>query len=176
MRNKQLTVSVDHVQHGGSVVLEQCEKVLAGGRPAGRIPVRRYDVNGTVTTVFPFQQRADHRSVRGRRPGIDVRRAATKVVAGADTALLMLLLLMVVVGLMVVVVVVMVVRVVREFQAGVASVQRILDGPLLLSAGRRQAGVGAGPQHVAVVIVHRLGRMLTRRASGGSAAVTRASF
>ncbi|KAE9534456.1 hypothetical protein AGLY_008546 [Aphis glycines] len=72
-----------------------------------------------------------------------------------------------VVGVMVVVVVMMVVRVVREFQAGVASVQRILDGPLLLSAGRRQAGVGAGPQHVAVVIVHRLGRMLTRRASGG---------
>jgi len=91
--------------------------------------------------------------------------------------LLLLLLLMMVVGVMVVVVVVvMVVRVVREFQAGVASVQRILDGPLLLSAGRRQAGVGAGPQHVAVVIVHRLGRMLTRRASGGSAAVTRASF
>lgn len=160
--------------------MEQCEKVLAGGSPAGRIPVRGYDVDGTVTTVFPFQQRADHRSVRGRRPGIDVRRAATKVVTGADTALLMLLLLlllmMMVVGVMVVVEVVMVVRMVREFQAGVASVQRILDGPLLLSAGRRQAGVGAGPQHVAVVIVHRLGRMLTRRASGGSAAVTRASF
>jgi len=66
--------------------------------------------------------------------------------------------------------------VVCELQTGVAPVQRVLDNPLWLATGRRQAGVGAGPQHVAVVVVHRLGRMLTRRASGGGAAVPRASF
>lgn len=75
-----------------------------------------------------------------------------------------------------VVMVLVVVRVVRELQTGVAPVQRVLDNPLWLATGRRQAGVGAGPQHVAVVVVHRLGRMLTRRASGGGAAVPRASF
>jgi len=127
-----------------------------------------------VTAVFPFQQWADHRPVGGRGPGVDVRRAAAKVVAGGDASLLMVLLLLLL--LVVVMVVVVVVRVVCELQTGVAPVQRVLDGPLRLSAGRRQAGVGARPQHVAVVVVHRLGSMLTRRASGGGAAVPRASF
>jgi hypothetical protein len=34
-----VTVSIDHVQHGGPVVLKQREEVLASGRAAGRIPV-----------------------------------------------------------------------------------------------------------------------------------------
>lgn len=125
-----------------------------------------------MTAIFPFQQWADHRPVGSRGPGIDVRRTAAKVVASGDAALLMGLLLLAVV----MVVMMVVVRVVCELQTGVAPVQRVLDGPLWLSTDRRQAGVGAGPQHVAVVVVHRLGRMLTRRASGGGAAVPRASL
>lgn len=73
------------------------------------------------------------------------------------------------------------VRVVRELQARVAPVERILDRPLLLACGR-QPGVGTGAQHVAAVVVHRLRRMLTGRTSAAvagtaaGAAVSRASF
>lgn len=93
---------------------------------------------------------------------------------------MVLLLLMVVMLLLLLELMLMMliaVRVVRELQARVASVERVLDRPLLLARGR-QTSVGAGAQHVVAVVVHRLRRMLTGRTSAAvaGAAVSRASF
>lgn len=146
--------------------MEHGKKVFTGGRSAGRVPVRSYDIYGTVAAVFAFQQRTDERTIRGRGPGVDVGRTSTKVTSAAAVVIMVLLLLL---RLLMVIV-----RMVRKLQAGVAPVQRVWVRPLL--SRRRQTGVGPGSQHVAVVIVHRLGRMLTRRTSGGGGAVPRASF
>jgi len=113
--------------------LEQGEEVLAGGSSTGRIPVRSDDVYRTVAAVFAFQQRTNERTVR--RPGIDVRRAAAKMSAAVVVMVVLLLLVMVVL------MVLMEIRMmVREFQARVAPVQRVLNRSLL--SRRRQAGVG----------------------------------
>lgn len=122
-----------------------------------------------MTAVFTFQQRTDDRS-----PGIDISRAAAKVSAAADVVVVIMLLLVVQVQVLVVVVLlVMIIRMmVGEFQARIAPVQRVLYRSLLSARRRRQTGVGASSQHVAVVIVHRLGRMLARCTSGGVVAGT----
>lgn len=168
--------------------MEHGKKVLAGGRSTGRMSVRCDHVDGPVTAVFAFQQRADKRTIcggrRSRRPsrGCDVRVRRTAAIL-AMTVMVLLLWLMVVMLLLLLelmLMMVIAVRVVRELQARVASVERVLHRPLLLARGR-QTSVGAGAQHVAAVVVHRLRRMLTGRTSAAvagtaGAAVSRASF